>query len=166
MARFLESSGVLGRDESSPGRASKMDERAARSPSFAEVVRTAAEELIDLLTAQMKLARAELSADISQRVHRAMRVAVFLPALLGGYVFAMAGLAYWLAQFWGPAGAFLAVAGLQASVGGIGVVWTLHAFRARPVLEHAQAEATTTLHQTIAAISPANSGTKGVTVDA
>jgi hypothetical protein len=90
--RFLESGGA--REQSPQGRLafrSAAGERAAGPPSFADVLRTTAEELIDLLTAQLKLARAELSADITKGMHRMVRVAMFVPALVCGYAFAMAG---------------------------------------------------------------------------
>lgn len=140
--------------------------RSSRAPSFAEVARNAAEELLDLLTAQIKLARAELSADLSQKLRRALRVALFVLPLLGGYAFAMAALAFRLSELWGRPLGFAAVAALQVAVGGLGILLSLRSFAAAPLLQHAAAEANETLKKTIEAVSQTRNDPKGTPVDA
>lgn len=157
--RLPDSNGTAQRSVVAPG-----DGR--RAPSFAEVARNAAEELLDLLTSQIKLARAELSADLSQKLRRALRVALFVLPLIGAYVFAMTALAFLLSNLWGRPLGFAAVAVLQGLVGGLGLLLSIRSVASAPLLEHATAEVSETVKMTIEAVSQNPSAPKGALVDA
>ena len=76
-------------------------DRGDRRPSLMDVAKHAAEDLLDLLAAQIKLARLELSADLREGLKRILRIALFIPPLVIGYAFGMAAIASWLAGHWG-----------------------------------------------------------------
>lgn len=95
------------------------------SHSLAAVAKDAASDLLDLVGAQIRLVRAELSAEVRASVSRIARVAAFAPLVLIGYAFGMAAGAAALAPYWGWPLALLAVAGLQVAVGAVGVFWAI-----------------------------------------
>lgn len=117
--------------------------------------RDAAEDLVDLVSAQIRLARLEVSADLGHSARRVARVALFLPALAGGYVFAMAALASWLGTYLQRPVALAAVAGLQLIVAGLGIPWSLAALRKVRPMERAVSEVTDGARRTLAAVSAA-----------
>ena len=121
--------------------------------SLVEVAKNAAEDLLDLLTAQIKLARLELSVDLREALKRIMGVALFIPPLVIGYAFGMAAIASWLAGHWGLPTALASVAALQIVAAGIGILWALSAFRRARILERATTEVTDSVQRTIAAVS-------------
>jgi len=99
---------------------------AAASPdrphSLAAVAKDAAGDLLDLVGAQIRLVRAELSAELRTSLTRILSVAVFAPVMVVGYAFGMAALAAALAPYWGWPLALLALCGLQvvaAATGGL-----------------------------------------------
>jgi hypothetical protein len=130
----------------------------ARSPqgsSLVEAAKNAAEDLVDLVTAQVKLARLELTSDLHKIFKRSLRVVLFLPPLLVGYAFGMAAAASWLSRYWGWPLALAAVAAIQIVVGGIGVYRSVAALARVRVLERAGTEAADTVQRTLAAVSAA-----------
>ena len=96
-----------------------------RTNSLAAVAKDAAGDLLDLIGAQIRLVRAELSGEVRAGLSRMARVALFAPIVLAGYAFAMAALAAVLAPYWGWPLALAAVAALQLLVGGAGVLWSV-----------------------------------------
>ena len=112
-----------------------------------------AEELADLLAAQIKLAHLELSLDLRLALKRVARIALFIPPLVVGYAFAMAALASLLTTYWGRLAALGSVAGLQIVVAGIGLRRTLSALRRTPILERTGADVTGSVQRTMAALS-------------
>jgi uncharacterized membrane protein YqjE len=127
-----------------------------------DVAKNAAEDFVDLLAAQIKLARLELTEDLRKGLQRLALVVVFIPVVLVGYAFAMAALASWLAAYWGTPAALAAVGGLQIVVGGAGVAWALARLRRTHILQRSTLEAADSVQRTIAAVStsPNLSGTK------
>jgi len=125
----------------------------SRRPSLVDVAKGAAEDLLDLLVAQIRLARVELVADARAALRRVARLALFIPPLLLGYGFAMAALASWLGRYWGLTAALGAVAAFHIAVGGVGIVFALRALSRVHVLERASSEAADTVQHTIAAVS-------------
>lgn len=91
--------------------------------------RDAAEDLVDLVSAQIRLARLEVSADLRQGLMSFGRIALFLPPLVVGYAFAMAALAALLGAYLPRAVALAALAALQLLVAGLGISWALAALR-------------------------------------
>jgi uncharacterized membrane protein YqjE len=120
-----------------------------------DVAKGAAEDLLDLFTAEIKLARLELSGDLHQALKRVARVALFIPPLIVGYGFAMAALASWLGDFWGRPKALASVAALQIVVAGLGLLWSIAALRRTRVLEKTSAEVTDGVRRALGAVSPA-----------
>jgi Putative Actinobacterial Holin-X, holin superfamily III len=127
--------------------------RAPQGSSLVEAAKNAAEDLVDLLTAQIKLARVELSSDLHRILKYSVRIFLFLPPVLVGYAFAMAGAASWLSQYWGRSLALVAVAGVQLLVGGVGLAWTIASLGRVRVLERAGIEAADSVQRTLAAVS-------------
>lgn len=124
-----------------------------RRPSLVEVAKNAAEDLVDLLSAQIKLARLELTADLRESLSHVVRVALFIPPVVIGYAFGMAALASWLGGYWGLPTALAAIAGIQIVGGGAGILWSLSALRRTRILEKAGTELTDNVQLTIAAVS-------------
>jgi uncharacterized membrane protein YqjE len=121
--------------------------------SLGDVARGAAEDLLDLVTAQIRLARLEVSAELRRALKRVIRIALLMPPLVVGYAFAMAALASWLTGRWGRTSALAAVAALQIAVAGTGILWSLVALARTRVLERAGADMAVDVQRTIAAVS-------------
>jgi len=121
--------------------------------SFGDVAKGAAEDLLDLVAAQVQLARLEVTAEVRRTLKRGLRLALFLPPLLVGYAFAMAALASWLGAYWGQLAALGAVAALQIVVAGIGIPLSLAPLRPTRVLERAGTDIAEGVLRTIAAVS-------------
>jgi uncharacterized membrane protein YqjE len=121
-------------------------------PSLVEVAKSAAEDLVDLLGAQIKLARLELTDDLRHGVRRTAWVVLFALPVVVGYAFGMAALASWLAGYWGRSAALASVAGLQMVGGGAGVAWAVSRLRRVHILKRTTTEAADIV-QSIAAVS-------------
>lgn len=125
------------------------------------MARSAAEDLLDLLTAQLKLIRLELASDVSAAIKRSLRLGLFLPPLLVGYAFGMLALASWLAGSWGYPLAFALIAAVQIVPAGLGVFWTVRSLANSKPLQRATAEVTSNVRQTLAAVSEAGPPSHG-----
>jgi hypothetical protein len=121
--------------------------------SLTDLAKTAAEDLLDLVAVQLKLARAELTADLKVAVGRAASVLLFVPPIVVGYVFAMAALAAWLSEYWGRVGALGAVAGLQIVGGVVGVMWSLARLKRINVTARAASEVAAGVQRTLAVVA-------------
>jgi hypothetical protein len=113
----------------------------------------AAEDLVDLVSAQIRLARLEVSADLRRGLSGVARVGLFLPPLVVGYAFAMAALAALLGELWPRPVALGAVAALQLLVAGLGLSWSLAALRRGRLLERSAAELAEGVRRTLAVVS-------------
>lgn len=137
-----------------------MDSRFPRSSearnSITDVAKGAAEDLLDLLTSQIKLARVELAADARAALMNVARIALFVPVIVVGYAFALAALAGWLAQWLGVVGGIAVVGGLQMVVGILGAVLTARSLR-RVRIARASTQLMNGVQRTVAAISSAAS---------
>ena len=118
-----------------------------------QVTTEAVQGVAELLAAELKLARLELSLDLRLVLKRAALVALFALPLIVGYAFAMAALASFLATSWGPFAALGSVAALQLAVAGIGLQRALSALRRTALLERTGADVTRSVQQTRAALS-------------
>jgi uncharacterized membrane protein YqjE len=96
-----------------------------RAHSLGAVAKDAAADLLDLIGAQIRLVRAELSGEVRAGLSRIARVALFAPIVMAGYLFGIAALAALLAPYWGWPLALAAVAVVQLIVGVWGVLWSL-----------------------------------------
>jgi hypothetical protein len=93
-------------------------------PPLLEVVRSTADDLVSLMTAEVKLARLEVAAGLRHAVDRAGWMAAGLTALLVGYLVAVAALATWLSTLWGWPGALAVTALSQGILGGC-ILWAM-----------------------------------------
>lgn len=96
-----------------------------RAHSLAGLAKDAAADLLDLIGAQIRLVRAELSGEVRAGLSRMVRVAMFAPIVMVGYAFGMAALAALLAPQWGWPLALAVVGGGQLIIGVSGVLWSL-----------------------------------------
>ena len=118
-----------------------------------QVTTEAVQGVAELLAAELKLARLELSVDLRLVLKRAALVALFALPLIVGYAFAMAALASFLATCWGRFAALGSVAALQLAVAGIGLQRSLSALRRTALLERTGADVTRSVQQTGAALA-------------
>jgi uncharacterized membrane protein YqjE len=118
-----------------------------KTHSLAAVAKDAAADLLDLVGAQIRLVRAELSAEVRAGLTRIVRIAAFTPVLLVGYAFGMAALAAVLAPHWGWPLALAAVAGLQLLVGTWGVLWSLRRLARMRILPRTSEEVAETVRR-------------------
>ena len=113
----------------------------------------AVEDLVDLVSAQIRLARLEVSADLGQGLKRVARIALFVPPLVVGYAFAMEALASLLGAYWPRPVALASIAALQLAVAGLGISWSLAALRRDRLLERAASEMADGARRTLAVVS-------------
>jgi hypothetical protein len=115
--------------------------------------RDAAEDLVDLVSAQIRLARLEVSADLRQGLMSFARIALFLPPLVVGYAFAMAALAALLGAYWPRPAALGALGALQLLVACLGISWALAALRRLRSLTRAATDVADGARRTFAVVS-------------
>ena len=132
---------------------SSSEDRGVRRTSLVDVAKNAAEDLLDLLAAQIKLARLELSADLREALKRIMGVALFIPPLVIGYAFGMAAIASWLGEIWGRTAALASVAALQIGAASIGIFWSVSALKRVRILGRASTDIADSMQRTIEAVS-------------
>jgi protein-S-isoprenylcysteine O-methyltransferase Ste14 len=117
---------------------------------IAERLRTTAEDLVELVTAQVKLARLEVLADARILASRVARFAVFVPLVLIGYGFLVAAGASALAAYLGLPWALALVGAVNVAAGAGGLVRASRALRRVRLLEHSR-EA---IDQSLARVGP------------
>jgi len=121
--------------------------------SLSDVAKGAAEDLVDLVSAQIRLARLEVSAELRRTLKRVARIALLMPPLVVGYAFGMAALASWLTGMWGRTLALAAVGAVQIVGAGAGILWSMAALARTRVLERAAGDLADDVRRTIAAVS-------------
>jgi len=94
----------------------------ASEPPLSEVIKSTAGDLVNLATAEVKLARFEIAANIRQAADRVGWLAAAAIPLLLGYLLALAALAAWLRTLWDWPAALATVAASQALIGGL-IMW-------------------------------------------
>jgi len=118
---------------------------------IAERLRETAEDLMELVAAQVKLARLELVGDARALGTRLVRVAIFLPVAVLGYGFAAAGGAYALGTRIGFGWSFALVGVVHAVVGGFGLAHAARTFRQIKMLDRSREE----LDRSLKSVAPA-----------
>jgi hypothetical protein len=129
-----------------PGRNGKSD--------IAERLRDTAEDLVELVSAQVKLMRLELLGDARILGARLVRVAIFLPLTAVGYTFVVGAGAYLLGQHIGFAWSFGALGAAHVAVGAWGLVRALRAAGQIKVLDRTREELERSLKAMPPAIAP------------
>jgi hypothetical protein len=123
----------------------------ARTTDIADRLRATAEDLVELVTAQVKLGRLELLADARALGRRLTRLLIFLPLLVLGYGF-LAGAAAWaLAQLVGLGWSLAIIGAVHAAAGGWGMARALEAFREVKVLDRSRDELERSIERVAAA---------------
>jgi hypothetical protein len=118
---------------------------------IAERLRETAEDLMELVAAQVKLTRLELVGDARALGVRLVRVAIFLPVAVLGYGFAAAGGAYALGTQIGFGWSFALVGVVHAAVGGFGLARAARTFRQIKMLDRSREE----LERSLKSVAPA-----------
>ncbi len=126
------------------------------SPRVTDLLKDTAEQFVDLLTAQIKLARLELGNDLRALLGQGRRLVIVAPVILVGYAFLMAGAAVMLAPWLGLGPALLAMGGLQVIVGvGLCLSALAHAKKVA-VLDRSRGEITRTIQDVTHAANATN----------
>jgi hypothetical protein len=121
---------------------------------IADRLRATAEDLVDLVTAQVKLVRVELLADVrAMGVHLA-RLAIYIPLLVLGYAFLASAAVWVLAAQIGMPLAMALMGALHVLVGIWGIVRASRSIAAVRVLDRSREEAERTLEAVVPAVSP------------
>lgn len=89
------------------------------------LTRQTLESFVDLVGAQVRLAKAELAVDSKTYVRRSAELLLFAPLLVVGYIFACAALAALLAPVvgWAAALGIIAAANVAGGATGCAVMW-------------------------------------------
>lgn len=126
--------------------------------SLVEIAKIAVDDVLELLTSQLKLARFELGADVQAAVKRFVPLALLIPIVFAGYLFGIAAIASLLSGVWGWTAALAIVAAAQLLVGGLGINWAIRGLRAERILERTAEDAAANLKSTVAAVSSPGGG--------
>src|SRR5688572_3820782 len=107
---------------------------------IAERLRETAEDLMELVAAQVKLIRLELHEDVRNLGTRVARVAVFLPLVLLGYGFVAGAGTYALGTVIGVPWALLSVGAVHLALGAWGMYRATRSLREIKVLDRSREE--------------------------
>ncbi len=113
--------------------------------NISDLAKDALDDFIDVLASQFRLFRVEVAADVSDAARDVGRIAVFLPIIALGYVFAMTGLAFWLSRWIGMPMAFAGLGLLQLVGGALGVGLSVVRIRRMRVLHKTNVQVTNTI---------------------
>jgi uncharacterized membrane protein YqjE len=122
---------------------------------IADRLRETVEDLVELVTAQLRLTRMELQGDARAVGGRVARLAIYVPLLVLGYGFLAAAGAWALAARIGLPWALAAVGTIHVIAGGWGVARVARSFRQIRVLDRSHDE----LERSLQRVAPAVTGT-------
>jgi hypothetical protein len=120
---------------------------------IADRLRATAEDLVDLVAAQVKLLRLELLGDARRLSTRLVRVAVFLPLLCIGYAFLAGAGAFALGEVIGFGWSFALIGVTHAAVGAAGLIIATRALRDTRMLDRSRSELARSIETVPAAIA-------------
>lgn len=86
-------------------------------PGLADIVRSTAADIVHLATAELRLAKLEVTEGVRAQVVRAALLVVGAIPLLVAYLLGVAALVAWIRPMFGTAGTLALVAGSQAALG-------------------------------------------------
>jgi hypothetical protein len=121
---------------------------------IADRLRETMEDLVELVTAQLRLTRMELLGDARTLGGRLGKLAIFAPLLIVGYVFLAAAGACALASRIGLPAALAAVGAIHVIVGAWGVVRYARSVRRVRMLDRSREE----LERSVQRVAPAVTG--------
>jgi len=120
---------------------------------IAEKLRATAEDLMELVAAQVKLMRLELVGDARVLGGRLVRVAIFLPFAVLGYAFLAGAGAYALGTRIGFGWSFAVLGLLHGGVGAAGLIHAARAFRQVRMLDRSREELDRSLKSVVPALA-------------
>jgi len=123
------------------------------SSSVSSLARNTLESLVDLVGAQIRLAKTELALDARKAATKAGAISLFLPMVLVGYVMLCFALAALLAQVMPTAGALAIVGGLQVLVGVGGTLLMVQRLRRLEALDRTKESVDASVSQVGAAMA-------------
>jgi len=126
---------------------------------IAEKLRDTAEDLVELVSAQVKLLRLELLGEARILGVRLVRVAIFLPLAVLGWGFLAAGAAWALGTRIGLGWSLAVIGAVHGMVGGVGLARAARSLRQVKVLDRSRDE----LERSLKAIAPADEPTSAIT---
>jgi uncharacterized membrane protein YqjE len=126
---------------------------------LADRLRETAEDLVELVGAQLRLTRLELLTDARTLGTRLLRLAAFVPLVLIGYAFVMGAITIALGQFIGFGWALLLVGALNLAVGAWGSLRAVRAVREVRLLDRSRDEIERSVGSVVAAASPSTPST-------
>lgn len=112
----------------------------ADSASLTDGVKSVAQDFLNLVAAQIKLARVELAEDVRIMMSRLLGILVCVPLLLVGYLFGMATIADALAYYGGRTVGLLAVTAFNLIIGGVGMIWVIYKIKRHKILDRTTEE--------------------------
>jgi|GEM_PF-5736677 len=88
-------------------------------PGLADIVKSTASDVVHLASAELRLAKLEVTEGIRNQAGRVALIAAGIVPLLVAYLLGVAALVAWIRPLFGTAGALAAVALSQAALGGV-----------------------------------------------
>ncbi|MDX2023689.1 MAG: phage holin family protein [Deltaproteobacteria bacterium] len=134
-----------------------MSERAMREQEsgVASLTRHTLESLVDLVGAQIRLAKTEITLDARNFIKRAAKLALFAPLVAVAYLFGCAAAAAGLARLLGWGWGLAIVAAANAVVGIVGALLTLSQLKHIAPMDQTRASVNESVRQVEAAVSTA-----------
>lgn len=123
------------------------------SASVSSLARNTFESLVDLVGAQIRLARTELALDARKTLTKAGAISLFLPMVLVGYIVLCLALAALLAKVMSPAAALAIVGFSQVLLGAGGTFLMVQRLRRIEALDRTKENVDESVHQVGAALS-------------
>ena len=121
---------------------------------LADRLRGMAQDMVELIGAQLRMTRIELLGDARVLGARVLRLLVFGPLLFLGYTLVVVGLVVALAHLTGTVGALLLVGALHLAVGALGCHRAVRALKTVRVLDRSRDE----LERSMTVVSGAATG--------
>jgi len=129
---------------------------------LSDLAKDALDDFVDVLASQFRLFRVEMAADVSDAAKGIGRIAIFLPIIAVGYIFAVTGLALWLSRWTGAPMAFAGVGAIHLAVGGVGAIVSVSRLKRVTVLPRTDFQISRTLVGIKDGMSGAESSTNRV----
>jgi hypothetical protein len=131
--------------------------RDGKTTDIADRLRATAEDLVELVTAQVKLVRLELLGDARALGRRLTRLAIYIPVLVLGYAFVVAAAAWALAARLGLGWSLLLFGAVHLVVGIWGVSRAGRALGEVKVLDRSREEIERSIERVAAPPPPSRS---------
>lgn len=138
--------------ESASANHSKVDGHGP-SASVSSLARNTFESLVDLVGAQIRLARTELAIDARKTLTKAGAISLFLPMVFVGYLVLCLALAALLAKVMSPAAALAIVGGTQVLLGVGRTLLMVQRLRRIEAMDRTKETVDESVHQVGAALS-------------